>query len=48
LTDNEVNIVFDLLHCGGNIVAAALLLKPCLKVMKRLYQGGQQEAGHPV
>jgi energy-coupling factor transport system substrate-specific component len=30
-------IMFDLLHCGGNIVAAALLFKPCYGVMKKLY-----------
>ncbi len=31
------NIPFDLLHCGGNIVTAALLMRPCYAVMKKLY-----------
>ena len=30
-------IIFDLLHCGGNIIAAALLFRPSYKIMKRLY-----------
>lgn len=30
-------IPFDLLHCGGNVIAAALLYKPLYKIMKRLY-----------
>lgn len=30
-------IPFDLLHCVGNIAAAALLYKPLYKIMKRLY-----------
>lgn len=30
-------IVFDLLHCGGNVIAAALLFKPLYHLMKRLY-----------
>ncbi len=30
-------IPFDLLHCAGNIIAAALLLKPCLTVLEKLY-----------
>lgn len=39
-------IIFDLMHCGGNLLAGALLLKPCLTVVKKLY-GGQPEA-HPA
>jgi energy-coupling factor transport system substrate-specific component len=30
-------IIFDLLHCAGNVIAAALLFKPLYKLMKRLY-----------
>ncbi len=30
-------ILFDLLHCGGNVIAAILLFKPLYKIMKRLY-----------
>lgn len=30
-------ILFDLLHCGGNIIAAALLFHPCHKALRRLY-----------
>jgi energy-coupling factor transport system substrate-specific component len=30
-------IIFDLLHCAGNAVAAALLFTPSYKIMKRLY-----------
>jgi len=40
-------IIFDLLHCGGNLLAAALLMKPCLTVMKKLYGNGVPEA-HPA
>lgn len=35
-------IPFDLLHCGGNVIAAALLLRPLLKIMKRLYLNEKQ------
>ncbi len=40
-------IVFDLLHCGGNVIAAVLLFKPLYKLMKRLYlreHNGKREA----
>lgn len=30
-------IIFDLLHCAGNAVAAALLFRPSYKLLKRLY-----------
>ena len=30
-------ILFDLLHCGGNVIATALLFGPGYKIMKRLY-----------
>lgn len=30
-------ILFDLLHCGGNVIAAALLFRPLYKIMNRLY-----------
>ncbi len=30
-------IVFDLMHCAGNVAAALLLFSPCHKIMKRLY-----------
>lgn len=30
-------IVFDLLHCAGNAVVAALLFRPGYKLLKRLY-----------
>lgn len=30
-------IIFDLLHCGGNVIVMALLFKPMYKIMKRLY-----------
>lgn len=30
-------IIFDLLHCAGNVIAALLLFKPLHKLMKRLY-----------
>lgn len=30
-------IIFDLLHCAGNAVAAALLFKPSYKLLKKLY-----------
>ncbi len=31
------SIPYDLLHCAGNAVIAALLFKPMYKIMKRLY-----------
>lgn len=40
-------IIFDLLHCAGNVIAAALLFKPLYNLMKRLYlreQKSSQEA----
>lgn len=30
-------IIFDLLHCCGNVIAALLLFKPLYKIMRRLY-----------
>lgn len=30
-------IMYDLLHCGGNVIAAVLLFDPLYKLMKRLY-----------
>ena len=30
-------IIFDFLHCAGNVIAAALLFKPLYRLMKRLY-----------
>ncbi|NCB50318.1 MAG: hypothetical protein EOM54_00355 [Clostridia bacterium] len=36
-------IPFDLLHCGGNAVMAALLLKPLTNLMSKLSEGRKKE-----
>jgi len=36
-------IPFDLLHCGGNAVMAALLLKPLTNLLSRLSEGRKKE-----
>ncbi len=40
-------IIFDLLHCGGNVIVTALLFRPMYKIMKRLYLQGKLADRNP-